>query len=359
MTLIAKRDIQKGEELTIFYNNENNYFVNFGFCDEIPSNNVKYHFIFDDHIKKLISKQKDQNIVKLALQLIQNFKEKKSSQFFFQLKLSKETKLNEIDFEFLKIFRLLRSENRNEILKIITNEIPFNEENLYESLKDLKTVFKFSLSLYPTSIEEDFDLLNSGNITKISTKCAILIRKEEKLILKNLIEKIDRIRIQKDDFCESNLKKEYVFLLDDYFYFLLENLKGDEFLKKFLSKEIMKYKIDNIDDHFLTLKLSRNSQISDISPKLWGILRLFHCESEERNQILQMKRIVSYTDSQMVKILEDLIKMLKFLIERIKLKEKIDIFNDEIKKCFTIANIEKKEILKEMIEKIKLLKINF
>jgi hypothetical protein len=189
LSLKTKYFIPKGMELTMNYPTTSNYVEHYGFCME---NNYHSKYIFDmkNQMKSIIQNIRDSELKILAKSI---FQQNQSS--FSLWKFSKKNGIYSIPFPLLTFIRSILSSERKmrENLKLIgklKKNIFLSLKNELKTLKQLKLMLLSNLVNYSTSIEEDEKELQ-GNVINPKVRCAIIIRRDEKMILKKIISQID------------------------------------------------------------------------------------------------------------------------------------------------------------------------
>jgi hypothetical protein len=162
--IIANRDIEEGEEISIEYSSLNNYFLDYAFCMN-PCLHCVYDFLFP---------MKDEQDLPPSL------------------RLSINSTIQDIPMEFLKKVQQIYMKNTINDESEYTSSKPFPLVYMNEILTHLKNLFESSLSKYATSVEEDSKILLTKKDLDYEVKCAIIIRRDEKNILKHIIEQCEK-----------------------------------------------------------------------------------------------------------------------------------------------------------------------
>jgi hypothetical protein len=152
--------ILKGEEIGVEYLNLNNFFLNYYFCNS-ESSNIPYEFEFKEIQGFLLKKLKVSNIVQL----------------------SKDSTLKDIPPLLWGIQHYLFTKDVV-LLEELENGTYEMKNHWKGSIESMRNLFLGKLKNYKTSLEEDLLLLENSHG---DSRCAIVIRKDEKMILKKFI----------------------------------------------------------------------------------------------------------------------------------------------------------------------------
>eukprot|EP01080_Neovahlkampfia_damariscottae_P001836 gene1836-978_t len=196
--LIATRKIKENEELTLQYPSINNYMSHYGFCME--NNQHSYYSFMVVHFLKDMIKKKFKNEEDFS-QFEEILKKLKPIHF---IHLKKDSKLSDIPQDLYSLIRLVHLENYSEFISNPDdffkgmNGKRFNFENEINMLNSLLDLFKSTLLQYKTTLEEDEELLKK-KIENYKVYCAVIIRRDEKIILNNIIEQIEEVLKYSDE----------------------------------------------------------------------------------------------------------------------------------------------------------------
>jgi hypothetical protein len=159
--------ILKGEEIGVEYFNLNNFFLNYYFCDT-ESSNIPYEFEFKEIQGFPFKKLKVSNVVQL----------------------SKDSTMKDIPLLFWGVQHYLNTKD-GVILKELENGIYKLKNHWKGSIESMRILFQRKLKGYETSLEEDILLFDNSHD---ELRCAIAIRRDEKIILKKFIHLFETLK---------------------------------------------------------------------------------------------------------------------------------------------------------------------
>jgi hypothetical protein len=187
----ASRNIKENEELTIHYPDSNNYLSNYGFCLEDNQHSF-YSFLTKIYLKNLIKELKHEK----SKEFLENYLNKNHQIQFINLR--KDSKLFNIPqdlYSFLRLFHFDVQENIHSEGEIFMEKMRgkrLNYENEVKMLNSMLDLFKTLLSSYKTTLKEDQELLKKRD-ENYKVHCAIVVRRDEKIILENIIGQLEEV----------------------------------------------------------------------------------------------------------------------------------------------------------------------
>lgn len=200
--VITTKDIPKGTEITIDYQQDMNYLIFYGFCME-NNTHSEYKFDIKEYIVELIHKKIKNENLKIAF--LKELKENKVH--YYTLKFALSNKLSDINYRLINFIRAVFAKDQIEALLNVAEEAtdPQPKQEV-KVLKFFKKTFTTMLSKYSTTVEEDEKLIHQRHIN-YRIHCARVIRRDEKLILKRLSNLIDETSEQINLYLMSIVKQ--------------------------------------------------------------------------------------------------------------------------------------------------------
>lgn len=193
-TLVSTfQPVKKGERL--FFNEparSQELLLNQGMC--VMTNPTSYYqFDIEKYLKRYLYENRNHKII---LKWLKKLKMDQISYTF----LHSETNPYEIDPSLILYLRLVSVHAKD--IKSVEKEIPrltvkiaIHKRNEHLMLQKLRTLFEKLLKEYSTSFEQDEKLFKE-NMNVEMLNCAILIRMNEKKVLKNIIQKIKEVNLK-------------------------------------------------------------------------------------------------------------------------------------------------------------------
>jgi histone-lysine N-methyltransferase SETD3 len=235
-------DIKKGSELYDSYGNKTNsrFLLNYGFViEDNTQKEVEIEIDYAEHEVPLFKKKKLWMDGTFKRKFMLNDKSDSNGvvDLFSYLRFIVFDNENEVKRLYTQISKgmdFILSEDIQTYIPVFYMVRPFLIENEVMMLKELKRICEYALTMYPTTLNEDYEMLRSkeGNMTVNERNC-VVIRRDEKEVLvfmiefaeecKRIIEGVKCQQELKDMLKKKEIKEEY----HGYIKSIMELFKGD------------------------------------------------------------------------------------------------------------------------------------
>jgi hypothetical protein len=184
-SLVTDKAIPMGTEITIDYPSSGNYMYHYGFCMD-NNTHSEYKFLIYHHLQSMVNDLVSHEERKAFLDELEENKH-----VYTKIMLSRNSSVTDLEQYVINFIKALQSGDRMKSLRNldrIHEDFSFKDEKAM--FQGLKKLFKLIANKYKTNIEQD-QLLIARGIPNYKIYCATIIRRDEKMIIKTILQQLD------------------------------------------------------------------------------------------------------------------------------------------------------------------------